>query len=186
VRSAARRLHISLRRQRRVPGQNLEPVQPAVFDHKEPSAVSYGIHPTHRAWQALPDWRVHSCPSSTGCYAFAAAARVGRLRFPPLLRGTVSIPRFGSKRNVKWAAQVSQSQKCSRLRIFLRLPSKAVFRSEGHVSARNNFPSRKDRNGTVHVGLAHFCSMNFESSLSRLLAREISYSLHSIGQSRRC
>jgi hypothetical protein len=68
------------------------------------------------------------------------------------LRGTVSIPKVVSKRRVKCAEQVSQSQKCSRRRSFRRLPLNAELRSVGQVSARNSLPSRRERNRARGVG----------------------------------
>jgi len=87
------------------------------------------------------------------------AARVRNRGPTRSLRGTVSIPKVVSKRSVKWAEQASQSQKCSRRRSFRRLLLNAELRSVGQVSARNSLPSRRERNGIVHVGLAHLCSM---------------------------
>jgi hypothetical protein len=41
--SAADALHVFLRGKRRVPSENLEAVEPAVFDHEEPSGVAKGV-----------------------------------------------------------------------------------------------------------------------------------------------
>src|SRR5208282_84927 len=93
-----------------------------------------------------------------------ATAGVRKREAARLLRGTVSIPRLASKRSVNWAEQTSQSQKCSRRRTFRRLPSKLTLGSEGKVSARNSLPSRRERKGTVHAGLAHLCNIGWVQS----------------------
>jgi hypothetical protein len=45
------------------------------------------------------------------------------------------------------------------------LPSRALLASEGRVSARNSLPSRRERKGIVHAGLAHLWSMAVSSLL---------------------
>src|SRR5450631_4612009 len=92
-------LHVFLRGERGMPGEDFEAVKPAVFDHEEPSCVAKGIETANGARRAFCDCVIHRVSlltiSGVGC---ARDRKCGPVRSR---RGTVSIPRLVSKRSVK-------------------------------------------------------------------------------------
>src|SRR6266404_3376427 len=96
---AADALHVFLRGERGMPGEDLETVEPAVLDHQEPSSVAKGVEAANGARRAFCDRVIHRHPfgkqssvdRGVGQEAWTARS----------LRGTVSIPLVVSKRSVK-------------------------------------------------------------------------------------
>src|SRR5713101_6419782 len=70
---AADALHVFLRGQRGMPGKDLETVEPAVFDHQEPSCVAKGVEAANGTRRAFCDRIIHRRPldkqSSVDCGA---------------------------------------------------------------------------------------------------------------------
>src|SRR6267143_5438943 len=70
---AADALHVFLRGERGMPGEDLETVEPAVLDHQEPSCVAKGVEAANGARRAFCDQVIHRRPfdkqSSVDCGA---------------------------------------------------------------------------------------------------------------------
>src|ERR1700687_3919135 len=96
---AADTLHVFLRGQRGMPGEDLEAVEPAVLDHQEPSCAAKAVEAANRARRASCDCIIHRVPFEN--QQAVTAARVRKRGPTRSLRGTVSIPRVLSKRSVK-------------------------------------------------------------------------------------
>lgn len=60
---AADALRVSLPGERRMPGEDLETIKPAVFDDQEPSRVAEDVEAADRARSALSDRIIHDNPS---------------------------------------------------------------------------------------------------------------------------
>src|ERR1700687_387260 len=96
---AADTLHVFLRGERGMPGEDLEAVEPAVLDHEEPSCAAKAVAAANGARRAFCDCVIHRVPFEN--QQPLTAARVRKRGPAPSPRGTVSIPRVGSKRSVK-------------------------------------------------------------------------------------
>src|ERR1035441_1105651 len=59
---AANALHVFLRGQRGMPGEDLEAVEPAVFDHQEPSGMTKGVETANRARRTFCECVIHRAP----------------------------------------------------------------------------------------------------------------------------
>ena len=59
---AADTLHVFLRGERGMPGEDLETVEPAVLDHQEPSSVAKGVEAANGARRAFCDRVIHRRP----------------------------------------------------------------------------------------------------------------------------
>src|SRR5208282_5577387 len=97
--AAAHAFDVFLRGQRRMPGQDLEPVEPAVLDHQEPACAAKRIDAANRARQTFYESVIHGDPLER--QHALAVARVRKRGLARSLMGTVSIPTAGSKRSVK-------------------------------------------------------------------------------------
>jgi hypothetical protein len=75
--SAADALHVRLRGERGVPGENLETIEPAVLNHQKPSFVTEGVEAANGAGGALISCVVHT--GSLGQLAQAAGRGVGKV-----------------------------------------------------------------------------------------------------------
>jgi hypothetical protein len=74
--SAADALHVRLRGERCVPGENLETIEPAVLNHQKPSFMTEGVEAANGAGGALSGCVVHT--ESLGQLAHAADRGVGK------------------------------------------------------------------------------------------------------------
>ncbi len=82
---AAHALHVSLRGQRRMPGENFEAVEPPVLDHQQPSDVAKAVNAANAARCAFCEGVIHRPPFRPCSSADRGASEV--VRAGPLADG---------------------------------------------------------------------------------------------------